>query len=333
MRRLALLACCISCAEWRMAPTFPRQAAEQPVVHEQALLGLSEAGDAAAADLVDAEGEAPRLSLLAWPAAGESSRALLEAPPDRARAVARRIRESGGRPLPLLAAIAAEEWPEAAAAMAAQGFLPAPPADPDPGGGTFRIAGAEEAGALPLSLRVAPASQPASVLLLSGGAPGGAEVELARMPLAGKPVEPRLWIRGGVAWLLCGSVLPGRPLRRAIGLRRASLRRGEAELHNLHGLADSGAGDVDAARREFGRAIAADPGYFDALYNAAAAAALADHADEAVALLRRAAAIDPARVQVAGRNDEDLRSIRGRPDVRALLGMRRMPPEGVPPPP
>ena len=49
--------------------------------------------------------------------------------------------------------------------------------------------------------------------------------------------------------------------------------------------------------------------------------------------LGRAAAVDPARVQVLGRNDPDLDSLRGRADVRALLGMRRPAPEGVPPPP
>jgi hypothetical protein len=36
---------------------------------------------------------------------------------------------------------------------------------------------------------------------------------------------------------------------------------------------------------------------------------------------------------VLGRNDEDLESVRGREDVRALLGLQRMPPRGVPPPP
>jgi tetratricopeptide (TPR) repeat protein len=116
-------------------------------------------------------------------------------------------------------------------------------------------------------------------------------------------------------------------------MRRASLRRGEAELHNLHGLQEYAATDLDAARREFDRAIAADPGFLDGLYNAASTAALEHRVEEAVALLRRAAAIDPARVQVLGRNDEDLRSLRERADVRALLGLRRLPPEGVPPPP
>ena len=90
---------------------------------------------------------------------------------------------------------------------------------------------------------------------------------------------------------------------------------------------------LDAARREFDRAISADPAYVDALYNAAAVAALTDRAEDAVALLGRAAALDPGRVQVMGRNDADFKALRRRADVRALLGLRRLPPEDVPPPP
>jgi len=115
-------------------------------------------------------------------------------------------------------------------------------------------------------------------------------------------------------------VRAGEPLHRAVGLRRGLLARGEAELHNLHGLADYGAGDMDTARREFARAIAADPGFFDSLYNAAAAAALSDDDAAALAFLKRAAAADPARAQVLGRNDEDLKQLRKRKDVRDLLG-------------
>src|SRR5258705_540130 len=79
--------------------------------------------------------------------------------------------------------------------------------------------------------------------------------------------------------------------------------------------------------------VAADPLYVDAICNATSVAALEGREDEAVALLRQAAAIDPARVQVLGRNDGDLKSIRKRPEVRELLGLRRLPPEGLPPPP
>ncbi len=330
MRRLALLVCCLSCAEWRRTPTFPEQAAERPVVHEQALLGLSEQGDAAVVELIDAEGAEPRLALSLWGRAGEPARTVLVAPRERSRAVAEEIRELGSRPVPLLAAAVEREWPQASAAAAAQGYPARPPAEPGPGE-LWRISGASDAGALPLSLRTTMTPLPALVLLLSDG--GSEEVELARMPLSGTPAPARLWLQGSMAWLLSGSVLAGKPLRRAIGLRRASLLRGEARLHNLHGLENHWAGESEAARREFDRAIAADPAFLDGLYNAAAAAALADRAEEAVALLGRAAAIDPARVQVLGRNDPDLQSVRGRADVRALLGLRRLPPEGVPPPP
>src|SRR5437588_820033 len=81
---------------------------------------------------------------------------------------------------------------------------------------------------------------------------------------------------------------------------RPWLAGGEAARHNLPGLADYGAGALDAARREFARALAADPEYFDALYNSAAVAALSDRADEAIEFLYRAAKADPARVQVLG---------------------------------
>jgi tetratricopeptide (TPR) repeat protein len=196
------------------------------------------------------------------------------------------------------------------------------------------VAGAPGAGALPLSLRVAPASEPVDslVLLLSDGA-AAEEIEIARMPLAGAAIAPALFIERDTAWLLAGSVLAGDPLHRAVGVRRGALRRGEAQLHNLHGLADSAASDLDAAQREFARAIAADATFVDALYNAAAAAAREKREEEAVAFLRRASALDPDRVQVLGRSDDDLASLRRRADVRALLGQRRLPPEGVPPPP
>ncbi len=74
-------------------------------------------------------------------------------------------------------------------------------------------------------------------------------------------------------------------------------------------------------------AIAADPRFIDALYNAASTAALADREADAVAYLRRAAEVDPRRVQVLGRDDDDLKVLRRRADVRALLGLKRLPPE------
>jgi len=331
MRPPALLVVLVGCAEWRMPATFPEQAAGRPVIHEQALLGLSEEGVAAVAELVDADAEPPQLTLLAFDGKG-SRRKLLQAPPERAAAMARQIHDSGRKLEPVLGSLLAKEWPDAIAQSQKLGYRAQPPADSDPGRALFRVTGAPEAGALPLTLRLAPTEGPALSLSISDR-PGGDEIEVARMPLTGPVVSPRLWLRGGLVWLLTGSVRPGEPLRRTVGLRWASVRRGEAQLHNAHGLSDYAAGELDSARREFDRAIASDPAFVDALYNAAAAAALSDRAEDAVALLRRAAAIDPGRVQVLGRNDDDFKLLRRRADVRELLGMRRLPPEGIPPPP
>ncbi len=348
MRPLALLLCVLGCAEWRMPPTFPERAAGRPVVHEQALLGLSPQGDAAVAELVEADDAEPHLELrifaslgtqYATPHASAVGTAscvlcpptLLEASADRARIVAQKLRSVAGRAQPALAAIVAVEWPEAMLRAAQLGYPPRPPAEPEPGRGLWHIRGAAGAGALPLALRVSPMGDPpALLLLLSDGLGDG--IELARVLMTGDVVGPQLFLQDGVGWLLAGSVRAD-PLRRTVGLHRALLARGEAQLHNAHGLEDYAAGELDAARREFGRSIAADPSYVDGLYNAAAAAALTGRAEEAVGLLARAAAVDPARVQVLGRNDQDFKSLRRRPDVRALLGLRRPPPEGVPPPP
>ncbi|HYS07319.1 MAG TPA: hypothetical protein VEP66_01195 [Myxococcales bacterium] len=336
MRRLALAGCLLACAEWRLPPTFPEQAGGRPVIHEQAVIGLTDAGDLAAAQLVEAEGEEPRLALLAFDREGAPTRTLLEAPRERAEAIARRLWAAAAKPEPLLGALVQADWPEAAAVAGQLGFSPRPPqpADPGPAGDRFRATGAAGAGALPLELRIAHVEGPAKAvaLLLSDEAPDS-EVELTRMPLTGGAVRHQLYLQSGVIWMLAGSVRTGDPLYRAVGVRRASLARGEAQLHNLHGLADYVAGELDAASREFERAMAADPLFVDSLYNAASVAALSGRDEEAVTLLRRAAAVDPARVQVLGRNDGDLGSIRKRPEVRELLGLRRLPPEGIPPPP
>ena len=338
MRLLLLALALAACADFRRPPTFPEQAAGRPVIAEQALLGFSADGDAAVALLIDAEGATPQLSLSLFDAQGGPGRALLSAPEAAARKVAQRVREAGHRPSPILAAALASHWPEANARAAELGFLPRAPAAPEPGRRRWLVDGVRGAGSLPLALRLVESGEDPRSLVLSlserpTGATSGDEVELSRMTLAGVAVTPELWVQNGVVWLLAGSSLRGEPLHRAVGVRRGSIARGEAQLHNLHGLADYGAGELDSARREFDRAIAADPGFADGLYNAAAAAALADRAEEAVDFLRRAAAVDPERVQVLGRNDEDLRNLRRRADVRALLGLRRPPPENVPPPP
>src|SRR5207253_2732996 len=80
--------------------------------------------------------------------------------------------------------------------------------------------------------------------------------------------------------------------------------------------------DLGGAAREFERAIAADPRFVGALYNAASTAALSGRDEEAVAFLRRAAEVDRRRVQVLGRDDEALAALRQRSDVREILGMK-----------
>jgi hypothetical protein len=319
-----------ACADWSVRPTFPASAG-LPVVQEQALLGLAPAG-ALAAQLIWADGAPPKLTLLALDAGGGPSRTVLAAPDALAQEVAAALLEKGDQLVPLLGALVSARWPEGAREAAALGYAPAAPLAPEPGRRRFPVEGA---GGLPLSLRLTelpgpPVAQGLSLSEQPGGQAGGSdEVEVCQMPLAGAAVAPQVWLSRGVAWLLAGSVLggpaegEGAALHRTVGLRRGALGRAEAGLHNLHGLGDYGAGDLDAARREFTRALAADARFVDALYNAASVAALADRTDEAVALLRRAVAEDPRRVEVLARNDEDLQVLRRRPDVRKLLGLVR----------
>ena len=330
------LPCCVlvlsACADWQRPPLTAPYRAGEPLLQEQALVGLAADGSAAALQLIDAEGAPPRLELLVFDARGGETRRLAAAPDGVARAAARRLRSDGRRPMPLLAAIAAEEWPDAKPAAASAGFAARAPAAPEPGKRRWPITGAPGAGSLPLLVRTALTSgEPRAFALLlgerPGGDPGGDEVELARQPIAGTPIEGDLWLWQGTAWLVSGSVAEGEPLRRAVGLRRGSLARGEALIHNAHGYSDYSAGELDAARREFDRAIAADPRFVDALYNAASTAALADRPTEAIAYLRRAVEVDARRVQVLGRDDDDLKLLRRRPEVRALLGLKRAPPE------
>jgi tetratricopeptide (TPR) repeat protein len=178
-----------------------------------------------------------------------------------------------------------------------------------------------------LRLRVAlERGDPPAFTLLLGFEGTAEEVELARQPISGTPIKGDLWRVGDIVWLLTGSVADGEPLRRAVGLRRGSLRRGEAELHNRRGLALRAAHDLAGASGEFDRAIAVDPGYVEPLYNAASVAALSGRNEQAVVLLRRAAEVDRRRVQVLGRSDESLATLRQRADVRDILGMKRPPP-------
>lgn len=324
--RLLLSLCLVGCAEFSLPTTFPERAAGQPLIQEQALLGLHASGDGAVAELIDAEAEPPRLLLHAWSREGKPARPLLAAPDAVAREAADELRKSASRTVPLLAGIVAARWPEALARVAAEGFAAPLPAPREPGRARWPVHGK----AAPLALRLSESSSAAALWLAErpGGQSAGDEVELARMPLLGASIEPQVFVAGRAAWMLAGST-GGRPVRRTVGLRVASLARGEAELHNGHGLADYAAGDLDAARREFQRAIAADPRFLDCLYNAAAVAALSGRDEEAIGFLRRAADIDPRRVQVLGRTDEDLRLLRKRAAVRGLLGLRRTSPSDI----
>jgi hypothetical protein len=347
MRRVVFLACLLACAElgcadYRQKPIFPEGAAHRAVVNEQALLGLSAAGDALAAQLVDADGEPPQLWLAVFDARGGPTRKVLEAPETVARNISTQLQREGETPAPLLEGLVRAGWPEAVEKARALGFAAAE-ATPAGGGqkpargtesaplrGEISIAGNGES----LLLRFARDRGPPPMLVLILSERDHAyEAEVARMPLAGEPVAPKLYLHGGVAWFVSGSYRKGAPLHRAVGLRRADLRRGEAQIDNVRGLDAAAAGDLDYAREVFAGGIAADPGYADVLYDAAAAAALMNDDAAAVALLVRAAAADPARVQVLGRNDPALRELRKRKDVRDLLGQRRPPPENVSAPP
>ena len=320
---------CIGCADWARPTIFPQGAAQQPVVQEQALLGLDADGNAAVAQLIVADGGVPRLALLRFDHATSIAGPLKLAPPEIAQAVSRRLVAEGGKGDALLGPATAELWPAALTLASGLGFAFVACAVPEPERSRYALTGAPPA-RLSLSLRLAESTGPRMQELLIGELPGGQasgdEVTLARMPLSGRAIEPRIWIGAQTVWMLAGSVRGGEgsePLHRTIGLRGASLRRGEAEIHNGHGLADYSAGELDSARREFDRALAADPRFLDALYNAAAVAALSDRADDAIGLLRRAVLIDARRVQVLGRDDDDLRVLRQRPEVRALLGLLR----------
>ena len=306
-----------------MRPLTAPYSASAPLVQEQALLGLDAAGNAAALQLVEAEGTAPSLTLFRLDREGGPSRILLTAPAEVAAQVAAAVRDAGHEERPLLSDAAKGLFVEAFARANALGFEHFLPDVPHPGTHDYRLANGGFEGFLRASLL--DDDPPAFVLLLGEDGPAGAQVEIARQPVAGAPFEAGLWIRGSVAWLLSGSIGKGDPLRRTLALRRGSIAHGVARIHLTRARADRAKGNVENARGELARAIAADPRYVDALYAAAAAEAVSGRPETAVSLLRRAAEVDARRVQVLGRDDEDLVSLRGRQDVRKLLGLPRPP--------
>jgi hypothetical protein len=327
------MACLFGCADYQKPATFPREAAGAAVINEQAILGLDASGDALVASLIDADAQPAELRLFVFDAHGAPSIDVLDSRPETARAVSRRLVERGHERTPQLEIALRAEWPEAFAKMLELGFKGPKALVPEPASRKFAVAGVAGNGSLPLVLRLTEMEgSPRALAMMLGDEPGGPETELSRMPLAGEAMESELFVQNGVAWLLAGSTRAGEPVHRQIGTRRGSIQRGEAELHNAHGLSDYAAGDIDAARKEFARAIAADDTFVDSLYNAAATAALSDDDANALRFLKLASRLDPARVQVLGRDDEDLKQLRRRKDVRALLGLQRPPPENVPPP-
>jgi hypothetical protein len=320
-----------ACADWQRPPLTAPYRADEPLVQEQALVGLARDGSAAAVQLIDAEGTPPRLELLLFDAAGGPTQHVRAAPELIASSVARRMRSEGHKPVPLLGSVVQQEWPEVLASTAQQGFAASEPILPDLSR-AVQVKGAPEAGAIALLLHVGIAdSEPRSFVLLLGVVPGAepcsAEEQLATQPISGTAVPGAVWMAADTAWLLSGSIADGEPLRRAVGLRRGSLRRGEAQLHNAHGLALRRARDLPGAEREFERAAAADSRFFDAIYNAASLAADSGRDEAAMALLRRAAQVDRRRLEVLGRDDESLARLRSRADMRELLGMKRPPPD------
>jgi hypothetical protein len=326
VRATALLILCAACSEWRMRPLTAPYVAGAPLVQEQALVGLDPDGNAAALQLVEAEGMAPSLELWRLDRDGGPSRLLLAAPPDVAAGVAATVRERGRTRSPLLLEAAKTPWADAFARANALGFESVLPDVPDAGPHGYLVAAP---GDLPCVLRtVHKGGDPPShlVLLSEGPAGSGEEVEIARQPTAGDPVAGGLFLRNSTAWLLSGSLEGGDPLRRTIALRRGSIARGAAQILLAHGKAARAKGNLDSARLFLARAVTADPGFVDALYAAAALEAVAGRPDAAVALLRRAAGVDRRRVQVLGRDDEDLVSLRKRQDVRKLLGLPSSPP-------
>ena len=330
--QVLLLVVAPGCADWGRPPLTAPYRSGEPLIQEQALVGISRDGSAAAVQLIDAEGAAPRLELLALDGKGGATRHLAVAPPETATVVARQVRAEGTKAVPLLGAIAAHQWPEALGRAARDGFSPAAPTAPDAGPQRWSVAPRAGPGAPPLMLRIAVSeSDPRAFTLLLSVPPdtdgSATQVEVARQPISGTPIDGGLWQTADIVWLLSGSVAEGEPLRRAIGLRRGSIRRGEAELHDHRGSALRAARDLDGAAREFDRAVGADPRFVDALYNAASTAASSGREEEAVAWLRRAAEVDRRRVQILARDDDALQALRERPEIRDILGMKRPPPQ------
>ena len=152
----ALLALVAGCADWGRPPLTAPYRAGEPLIQEQGLVGIASDESAAAVQLVDAEGAPPRLDLIALDAGGGTTSQIAVAPEKTARAVALRLRADGRKAVSLLAAIATEEWPEALARAAGEGFVRVPPAATRSGAREWFVpAAAHGTAAPPLLLREA----------------------------------------------------------------------------------------------------------------------------------------------------------------------------------
>src|SRR3954465_5351175 len=109
----ALLAALVvaGCSERRRGPPTAPPAASAPLIQEQALLGIDAEGNAAALQLVEAEGMPPSLTLYRLDRAGGPSRILLTAPAEVAAQVDVAVRGAGHRAEPLLAGAAKGPFP------------------------------------------------------------------------------------------------------------------------------------------------------------------------------------------------------------------------------
>jgi hypothetical protein len=100
----------------------------------------------------------------------------------------------------------------------------------------------------------------------------------------------------------------------AIGGKPGEAFRPSAWEHYFEAGAAQAAGDAEGAYQIAAAGLVEHPDHPALLFNIACYAALADHPDDAIAMLRRALDVAPDRVRVWAADDSDLDSLRDRPD-------------------
>ena len=100
----------------------------------------------------------------------------------------------------------------------------------------------------------------------------------------------------------------------AVGGKPGQAFRPSAWEHYFTAGAVAASGDLDRAYELVTAGLEEHPGNVALLYNGACYRALAGHADEAIALLRQAYETDPDGVREWAATDDELDSIRDRPD-------------------